>query len=309
MAWYRTGTVSVTNGSATVTGVGTDFINGTASGEGLYAPDGRLYEIATIVSATQLTLGSSYLGTTASAQPYAIAPTQSYLRDLALSAATLVNTYSTTLTNVSAGLFQDGTVSLPGISFVNNTNTGIRRTGTGAYSFVASGVDQAAISTTGLTLRDDKFRITGSADLTKVAVFEVDGLTTATTRTYTLPDATTTVVGTDNVQTLTNKTVVAEQLRRKAPVVKTASFTVGASENWLICSGSASITVTLPDAATFTGREVMLKTTTAFTVVSATANVVPLVGGTAGTAILAATAGKWATLVSDGTSWQTMQAA
>ena len=47
----------------------------------------------------------------------------------------------------------------------------------------------------------------------------------------------------------------------------------------------------------------------AFTVVSASSNVVPLTGGAAGTAILAATAGKWCTLVSDGTNWITMQAA
>jgi hypothetical protein len=36
--------------------------------------------------------------------------------------------------------------------------------------------------------------------------------------------------------------------------------------------------------------------------------VVPLAGGAAGTAILAATAGKYATLVSDGTNWIITQA-
>ena len=51
----------------------------------------------------------------------------------------------------------------------------------------------------------------------------------------------------------------------------------------------------------------MIKTIQAQTVVSASSNVVPLVGGAAGTAILAATAGKWATLVSDGTNWVIMQ--
>jgi len=40
--------------------------------------------------------------------------------------------------------------------------------------------------------------------------------------------------------------------------------------------------------------------------VSASSNVVPLVGGAAGTAILAATAGKWALAKSDGTNWQLM---
>src|SRR5690606_11950778 len=37
-------------------------------------------------------------------------------------------------------------------------------------------------------LEDSAFEIYGSSDATKIAKFEVDGLTTATTRTYTLPD-------------------------------------------------------------------------------------------------------------------------
>lgn len=101
--------------------------------------------------------------------------------------------------------------------------------------------------------------------------------------------------------TFTNPRI--DQLNRGAPVTKTAAFTVAATENWLICNGAASITVTLPAAGTSVGREIMLKNTAAFTVVSATANVVPLAGGAAGTAILPATAGTSVTLVSDGTNW------
>jgi len=96
-------------------------------------------------------------------------------------------------------------------------------------------------------------------------------------------------------------------VNRGAPVTKTTTFTVGSAENWIICNGAASITVTLPTASFWTGREIMLKTIAAFTVVSASSNVVPLTGGAAGTAILAATAGKFATLVSDGTNWIIMQ--
>jgi hypothetical protein len=102
--------------------------------------------------------------------------------------------------------------------------------------------------------------------------------------------------------------VATVQLRRRAPVTKTASFTLSDIEHWVICNGSATITVTLPDVALNVGREIMLKTIAAFTVVSAASNVVPLTGGSAGTAILAATAGKYATLVSDGSNWIVMQA-
>ena len=96
-------------------------------------------------------------------------------------------------------------------------------------------------------------------------------------------------------------------LSRAIPVTKTLSFTLADGENWIICNGAAIITVTLPNPATYPGREVMFKNTAAFTVVSASANVIPLIGGAGSTAILAATAGKWCTLVSDGANWQIMQ--
>lgn len=103
-------------------------------------------------------------------------------------------------------------------------------------------------------------------------------------------------------------TTLTGSLGRGAPVTKTGNFTLAATENWVICNGTGSITVTLPAASSWTGREVHLKTIAAQTVVSASSNVVPLTSATAGTAILAATAGKWATLVSDGTNWVIMQA-
>lgn len=91
-----------------------------------------------------------------------------------------------------------------------------------------------------------------------------------------------------------------------APVTKTASFTLGSTENFVVCNGAGSITVTFPSAATSTGRIVWIKTIAAQTVVSASSNVVPINSATAGTAILAATAGTWAMLVCDGTNWVVM---
>lgn len=91
-------------------------------------------------------------------------------------------------------------------------------------------------------------------------------------------------------------------------VTKTASFSLEEGKNRIICNGTGAITITLPKASTYTGPPVHLRTIAAFTVVSASANVVPLAGGAAGTAILAATAGKWATLVTDGTNWTIAEA-
>ena len=89
------------------------------------------------------------------------------------------------------------------------------------------------------------------------------------------------------------------------PVTKTADFTVGASENWIITNKSSSCVVTLPTATV--NRTIWIKNLAAFTVVSASSNVKPIGTNTAGTAILPATAGTWCTLVSDGTNWVIMQ--
>lgn len=91
-----------------------------------------------------------------------------------------------------------------------------------------------------------------------------------------------------------------------APVTKTTAFTVAPNENEIIVNGGASVTATLPSAASFVGRKIRIKTRAAYTVISASSNVKPLDTDTAGTAILAATAGKWAELVSDGSNWVIM---
>lgn len=99
---------------------------------------------------------------------------------------------------------------------------------------------------------------------------------------------------------------VAGRISRGIPIGKTTSFTLAATEANIVCNGAGSITVTLPAASTVPGAELLIKTVAAQTVVSATSNIVPMVGGAAGTAILAGTAGKWALLVADGTNWTIM---
>lgn len=98
-------------------------------------------------------------------------------------------------------------------------------------------------------------------------------------------------------------------LRRAAPVTKTADFALADGEDYIINNkaGSACV-VTLPAAASYTGRVVVMKTIQAQAINSASSNVVPLAGGAAGTAIVAGVAGNWAELVSDGTNWIIMKA-
>ena len=88
------------------------------------------------------------------------------------------------------------------------------------------------------------------------------------------------------------------------PITKTANFTVAPGETWFINNKSGSTcTVTLTAASIFPGRTLHFQNYQAQTLVSATSNVVPIVGGAAGTAILANVAGDCCTLVSDGTNW------
>ena len=95
-----------------------------------------------------------------------------------------------------------------------------------------------------------------------------------------------------------------------APVTKTADFTVADNETWIINNKSGSTcTVTLPTASAWSGRELTFKNLQAQTLVSASSNVVLIDGTVAGTAILLAVVGNWATMVSDGTNWIIMQQA
>jgi hypothetical protein len=104
----------------------------------------------------------------------------------------------------------------------------------------------------------------------------------------------------DSAQTLR----IDEDITR-APVTYTADFTLLTTDRNVIHNRAAGSTVTLPAAASWSGRQVRFVNYQAQTLVSASANVVPITGGAAGTAILAATDGQWVDLVSDGTSWIT----
>lgn len=65
---------------------------------------------------------------------------------------------------------------------------------------------------------DNTLSIKDNSDDTKIAQFQCSGITTATTRTFTFPDANTTLVGTDATQTLTNKTLTIASSASKVAI-------------------------------------------------------------------------------------------
>ncbi|MDO5116176.1 MAG: hypothetical protein Q4D58_08785 [Synergistaceae bacterium] len=69
---YKTGTITLTNGLATVTGSGTLWLTNAQSGDILTIDNSTLYIITAISSDTALTLDRVYAETTVSAQTYTI---------------------------------------------------------------------------------------------------------------------------------------------------------------------------------------------------------------------------------------------
>jgi len=112
-------------------------------------------------------------------------------------------------------------------------------------------------------------------------------------------------VGIGTTTNLSTLTVNGSFASKSPSTVSAATYTVAATDGSLRFT-TTNCTVTLPAAASYPGRILYLNTITANSVISASSNVIPLGSNTAGTAILAATLGKFAMIQSDGTNWITM---
>lgn len=111
----------------------------------------------------------------------------------------------------------------------------------------------------------------------------------------------------DPTSTLTVLGSIATQ--PQASNITASTYSVAATDADLVFAASGTCTVTLPAASSCPGRVLWLNTETAQAVISASANVIARAGGSAGTAILAASAGSWARLKSNGTAWKIMAGA
>ena len=140
--WNRAGTVTVTNGSAVVTGNGTNFSFPNAQpGQAFIGPNGLPIEILSVDSATQLTLAVPYTGATANGQPFAILPTASFANDLALAFSGFKNLYGAMLDTIGQGMFPDGSAAAPGMRFTADQDTGLRRVAANVLALTTGGQD------------------------------------------------------------------------------------------------------------------------------------------------------------------------
>jgi len=99
-------------------------------------------------------------------------------------------------------------------------------------------------------------------------------------------------------------------LERNYAYSTSSSFTVSVNTTWQDVNTSVLTTITLPNAATYPGKELHIRQTGAGQIISFSSNVIPFTSpptSSAGTAILNTTNNKAVTLVSDGTNWIIMQ--
>ena len=170
----------------------------------------------------------------------------------------------------------------------DRVQTGLDRTS--ATNSAAAAAASAAVASGAAAFVDTNPVVKGSADATKQVRFEVDGLTTATTRVLTVPDADLTLVGADTAQTLTNKTLTGY-----TETVYALSGTVIDAANGTIqtktLSGNTTFTESLAD-----GQSVILGITAgAYSVTWPTTTWAKVGGG-----------GSAPTLVSTGVNWITL---
>lgn len=139
-----------------------------------------------------------------------------------------------------------------------------------------------------------------------VPIFTVDKDESASTNGSAFVVAANGFSGVSNTNPLTQLDV-GGGIASKLPTTLTGTTGAQAvTDSSLIVNASGGFTLTLLAAASYPGRWLTVKTIANQTVTSASSNVVPIGSATAGTAVLAATAGKWAILQSDGTNWITM---
>jgi len=165
MAWVSSGTVSVTNGSTTVTGTGTSWYGGLQNGWGFVGPDGRVYEILTVDDATTLTLKTPYQGATASGQIYAAFPTGSLTADLTAALQALIANYQGVYDTVGQGRF-------PGeVVFDGDRDTGMGNPSSNEVALKAGGGWQLRLKggqASGAAVQADNGDVAGDAKLVRM---------------------------------------------------------------------------------------------------------------------------------------------
>lgn len=114
-SWFSEGTVTVQNGSPTVTGVGTKFSNCRA-GDMFVGPDQGIYQVINPASDTSLSISPAYRGAAVGGAGYGIVPVNGYPKALADAVNQMVQQWGATL----AGL---GPLASASVALIANGGT------------------------------------------------------------------------------------------------------------------------------------------------------------------------------------------
>lgn len=153
MTWYRTGTVTVTNGSVNVTLAGGDALQNIFPDDGFVGPDGKTYAVNTIGGAGAFTLQVPYTGATAAGQAYVIIPVADYvqLRSLLTSVNSLITQYQDITIKAGVGRFLEGSAASPGVRGIGHEGTGLVWNGDETLSVSVAGTIVATFSGGGVS--------------------------------------------------------------------------------------------------------------------------------------------------------------
>jgi hypothetical protein len=101
--------------------------------------------------------------------------------------------------------------------------------------------------------------------------------------------------------------IKATSLERNVVNTTGTSITLGIATTWLNIHQSSNFTITLPNAATYPGKEIHIRNSSSGVVLSASSNVIDMAvshaGSTTTIIMSGGTPGQFTTLVSDGTNW------